>query len=281
MFVAASLYATGVGVLSIMDALIKAVSVRYPTPEIAFARYGFGLLAIALILAVLRPGWPSRQALVVNGLRSVLSAGVVLTFFYALSILPLADTVALSFLSPLFLALFGSWLLGERLTPTIWLALGVGFVGMIAILGGEIGQSHYGDLAIAGALAAAVSAVLYALSMVLLRSRATVDRVPVIVFILNFGSVILLAPLAFYNWKPISSNDLAIFVVIGVFGTVGHLLLASAFTRAEAARLAPLEYTALLWAGAIGFFAFKELPSLPVLAGIVLILASAIISTRR
>jgi S-adenosylmethionine uptake transporter len=281
MFVAAGLYATGVGVLSIMDALIKAVAVRYPTPEIAFARYAFGLLAIAMILAVLRPGWPSRQAIVVNGIRSVISAGVVLTFFYALSVLPLADTVALSFLSPLFLALFGSWLLGERLTPTIWIALSVGFVGMIAILGGEIGQSHYGDLAVTGALAAAVSAVLYALSMVLLRSRATVDRVPVIVFILNLGTLILLTPLAIYNWKPISSNDLGLFVVIGVFGTAGHLLLASAFTRAEAARLAPLEYTALLWAGAIGFFAFKEIPSLPVLAGIVLILASAIISTRR
>ena len=112
------LYAAGVGALSLMDATVKQVAWRYPTIEVGFLRYLTGTIVIGLIVVWMRPGWPSRQMIFVNGIRSVLTSALALTFFFSLTALPLAEAVALTFLSPAFLALFGAWLLKEPLSPT-------------------------------------------------------------------------------------------------------------------------------------------------------------------
>jgi drug/metabolite transporter (DMT)-like permease len=274
------LYTGGVGCLSMMDATVKLVASRYPIPQVSFLRYVMGTIVIGLIVVWLRPGWPSREMIRINGLRSVLTSVLALTFFFSLTALPLAEAVALSFLSPAFLALFAAWILKEHLSPRIGLALGVGFLGMLIIVGGKIGANTYGPLALTGACAAFASAILYALSMVLLRARASVDSIPLIVLVLHVGATVLLAGPAAYVWTPVSAGDLAIFGGIGVLGTGGHLLLANAFARAQAGRLAPLEYTALLWAAGLGYVFFSEVPGIATVVGALFIVASAVLSNR-
>ena len=234
------LYFCGVGCLSIMDATVKQVAPRYSTFEVSFLRFVAGTIVIAVIVAWLRPGWPSREMISVNGIRSVLTVLTSLTFFFALTALPLAETVALTFLTPAFLALFGAWLLKERLSSQIGVALGIGFLGMLVIVGGQIGTTAYGPLALAGACAALAAAVFYALSMVLLRSRATRDPIPLIVLVLHICATTILAVPAVLTWQTPSRQDAMIFGAIGVLGTGGHLLLANAFARSQAGRLAAL-----------------------------------------
>lgn len=271
----------GVGVLSAMDAMIKHVAERHHTFEIAFLRYALGLIFVAAAVAFVRPGWPSRESLIVNGSRSFIVALTATCFFYALGALPLAETVALSFLSPIFLAIFGVLLLREPLDGRIGLALALGLAGMLVIVGPRIGSEAYSSEATLGAVAALISAVAYALAMTLLRARARHDPVVTIVFIQNIGpALILLAP-AMFVWTTPDPVDWSVFLMIGFAGVAGHLLLAMAFARAQAARLAPLEYTALVWAILFGFLFYGEVPTAYVLAGAALIVAAAVAASRR
>lgn len=270
----------GIGVLSVMDAIIKGLAAHFPTFQLAFARYLFGSLAILLLVAVVRPGWPSWETIRANGLRAVFVVSTAVTFFYALGTLPLAETLALSFLSPIFMAMFAALILKETIDRKIVSALVCGLAGMVVIVGGKLGQGSF-DGSLLGVAAVLISAVTYALSMVLLRARAMRDPVVTIVAIQNVAPFFILLGPAGWVWTPAPAAIWGWFVLIGILGVGGHLLMARAFAKAEAARLAPLEYTALVWAVAIGLFAFGEVPTLATLAGALLIMAGAVIATRR
>jgi drug/metabolite transporter (DMT)-like permease len=112
--------------LSLMDALIKLLTARYPTFQIVWLRFSFGLVGATLLLAFMRPGWPGRETILFNWTRSLLVMVVATTFFFALSVLPLAEDIALSFVSPLFMVLFGVLLVGEKIDSRIGIALAAG-----------------------------------------------------------------------------------------------------------------------------------------------------------
>ncbi len=269
------------GLLSLMDALIKLLTARYPTFQIVWLRFSFGLIGAAILLAFTRPGWPGRETIIFNGTRSLLVVVVATTFFYALSVLPLAEAIALSFVSPLFMVLFGVLLLGERIDSRIGIAIAAGLAGMLLIAGTRIGDASYSQSAWLGALAAVTSAMAYGLVMVLLRARATRDPLPTIVFFQNLGPCLILALPAAYVWTPLSGQDLALFAVIGAIGVTGHYLLAQAFTGAEAARLAPITYVTLVWATLFGYLFFSEWPTASALAGAALIVAGTLVTQRN
>lgn len=273
--------AFGIGVLNLMDGTIKEATSRYPAVEVAFLRFVFGTAISLVVVLANRTGWPSWEALRANGLRSVLVAMTATLFFYALSVLPLIDAIGVSFSSPFFVVLFGALLLGERLDTRIWLALGLGFAGMLIILGGQLGQSTYTSTAWVGALAVVGSTLTYALSMVLLRARARKDPLLIIVLIHSLGPGLILALPALWVWTPVSAPDLLLFLAMGGLGFVGHLALGLAFSRAEAARLAPVEFTALVWGSLIGFFAFGEVPGWLTLLGTGLIVVGTLLNSRR
>ena len=123
--------------------------------------------------------------------------------------------------------------------------------------------------------------MLYALSVVLLRQRAQRDKFMHIVIFQNVGPMLLISPFGLAVWQPVSAPHLAWFVGMGVLGVIGHVLMATAFAKAQAARLAPLEYTALVWAAAIGYAVFDEIPTLTSLTGGALIVGAALIASRR
>ena len=273
--------AVAIGVLTMMDATIKEASSRYPTLEVAFLRFLFGSLISLTVAVVMRIGWPSMESVRANALRSVLVALTAALFFFALSVLPLADAIGVSFASPFFVVLFGALILGERLDRRIWLALGLGLLGMLVILGGQIGRSVYTDRAWLGALAAVGSALTYALSMVLLRARARKDPILLIVLMHSLGPGLILLVPAVLVWVWPTGRDLVLFAAMGALGFAGHFGLAMAFSRAEAARLAPVEYTALVWGTLIGFFVFAEVPGLLTIAGTLLIVLGTILNGRR
>jgi drug/metabolite transporter (DMT)-like permease len=269
----------GLALLCAMDALIKGVAQRFPVFEVAFARYLFGSLLILGLAAVARPGWPSAETLRANGLRALLVVITATTFYYALARLPLAETIALSFLSPIFVALAANLVLGETIDRRIVSGLGAGFAGMLVIVAGQTGLSFGGSFS--GVAAVLVSAVTYALSMVLLRARAQTDPVVTIVTIQNVAPAAILLVPALLVWQQPSPADWGVLALLGTLGVLGHLLMARAYAKAQAARLAPLEYTALLWASLFGFAFFGEVPTPTTLAGAALIIGGAVVASRR
>jgi len=235
----------GIGSLSLMDGIIKHAAAGHATSQAVMMRYMFGALVAFLVFRLTRTAWPALRIVRPHAWRAVLVVSTAVTFFYALVTLPLAVTLALSFTSPIFIAIAATVLVRE-------------LPGVLVVLWDELTRTTgEGTL---GILAALASAVTYALSMVTLKTRAGRDPVPTIVLLQN----------AFAG----------LFAVIGVLGAGGHLCMASAYGRADASRLGVLEYTAFVWAVAIGFFAFAEIPSLGTVAGAALIVAGAWLASR-
>jgi S-adenosylmethionine uptake transporter len=269
------------GLLTLMDALIKVLTARYPTLEIAFLRYLFGLAGAAVYAGWARPGWPTREATLHNSLRALLIVVIATSFFFALGRLPLADAIALSFISPVLTALLGALVLGERLDWRVAVALAAGFAGMLLIVGGSLGATRYDNDVLIGAAAVLVSAIGYSVNIIMLRHRATRDPLAQIVLFQNLGPALILAVPGLMVWTAPTPADLALFAVIGTIGVAAHTMLAHAFARIEAARLAPVGYVTLVWGVVFGFLFFAEVPGLATVAGALLIVLGTLVSQRR
>jgi len=268
------------GLLTLMDALIKQLSPRYNVLEIAFLRYAFGMIGAVVYALWKQPGWPTREAAAYNGLRAFLIVITATSFFFALGHLPLADAIAMSFISPALTALLGAMLLGERLDWRIGLALATGFLGMLLIVGGKIGGAGLDETVMVGAVAVLVSAVGDSLNKIMLRHRATRDPLAQIILFQNLGPALILAVPALWVWSAPSLADLAQFALLGTLGVVAHTMLAHAFARIEAARLAPVTYVTLVWGVLFGFLFFAEIPGLATFAGAALIVFGTILTRR-
>jgi drug/metabolite transporter (DMT)-like permease len=274
-----------IGLLSAMDAMVKAQAASYATLQIAVLRFAFGSLAILATIAIVRPPWPRPSAILANSWRAVLGATTVATFFYALARLPLAETLALALLAPCFTVLFGAVLLREKVGIAIILALVAGLGGMLLIIAPKFSGPGMSVSALEGTAAVLLSTLTYSLSLVLLRSRATRDHPTIIVAVQNIGSGLILtlalpfAPPA--PWPPLASSDMLSFGALGVVGVAGHLLLTKAYAMAPAARLASADYTSLLFAAIFGFIYFSETPTLTTIAGAAFIIASSLVASRR
>jgi drug/metabolite transporter (DMT)-like permease len=269
------------GLLTLMDALIKQLSPRYPTLEIAFLRYAFGMVGAIAYALWMRPGWPTRAAATYNGLRALLIVVTATSFFFALGRLPLADAIAMSFISPALTALLGAMLLGERLDWRIAVALAAGFLGMLLIVGGKLGGAGVGEEVLIGAAAVLLSAVGYSLNLIMLRHRATRDPLAQIILFQNLGPALILALPAFLVWTTPTPADLAQFALLGTVGVIAHTMLAHAFARIEAARLAPITYVTLVWGVLFGFLFFAEVPGLATILGSALIVLGTLVTQRR
>jgi drug/metabolite transporter (DMT)-like permease len=274
-----------VGLLSAMDAAIKGLSSSFSTPQIALLRYVSGSLAIIAVIAVARPPRPTLNTIFANIWRAVLGVITALTFFFALGRLPLAETLALALLSPCCTVVFGALLLGEKVGRPVIVALIIGLVGMLTIVAPKFGGGTASVAALEGAAAVMVSTLTYSLSLILLRSRATRDHPMTIVAVQNIGSVAILGALAPFApvelWRPLAGADILHFAALGVLGIAGHLLIVRAYSLAPAARMAPSDYTALIYASVFGYLFFAETPALTTVIGALLIIASSLAATRK
>jgi drug/metabolite transporter (DMT)-like permease len=269
------------GLLTLMDAIIKQLSPRYPTLQIAFLRFAFGMVGAVAYALWTRPGRPTRDATFYNGLRAGLVVLTATSFFFALSLLPLADAIALSFISPVLTALMGTLILGERLDWRVAVALVAGFLGMLLIVGGKLGSTGLGPEVLMGAAAVLLSAVAYSLNIIMLRHRATRDPLAQIILFQNAGPTLILLLPALWVWVAPSLADLGQFAICGTLGVVAHTMLAHAFARIEAAKLAPIAYVTLVWGVLFGFLFFAEVPGLATLSGAALIVIGTLITQRR
>ena len=155
----------------------------------------------------------------------------------------------------------------------------IGFVGVLITLnGGQFGTSLTPDR-LTGFGAVMVSACLYAVSIVLLRKRAAQDGGFVIALYANVFPAIFIAPIAFIYGEPASLSDAPVLLFAAFFGMLIWVLMTSAYARAPAQRLAPVEYTALLWSALIGWYVFKEVPSVGLWIGAGFIVGACLIVT--
>lgn len=264
------------GTLTVMDAGIKWLTDEYPVPQIGFMRYAVGIVVAVVFawrfggIATLRTSRPIGHAL-----RSIFNLGTMLTFYYALDLLPLADTIAIGYAAPLFMTILSVPLLGERVGWRRWSAVVVGFAGVIVIV--QPSPSGIGP----GALFALAAAMLYALTLVTSRQLSTTESSHTILFYYSVFVLIALAGFMPAMWVTPRLEDLWIILLVGIGGSFGQFFLNQAFRYGEVSLLAPLDYVALIWATLLGFLLWGDIPSAWMWIGAAVIVASGIYIIRR
>lgn len=269
-----------IGLLSWMDAFMKnaALAVGAYSALLLRAPIGFAIAAPTWLLAGGR--WPARAVLRIHLIRGVVVAAMAFLFFFSLTLLPLAQAIAISFVAPLIALFLASLLLGERIERRAVIGALLGLAGVGVILAGKIWREAMPEGAPLGIAAVLGSAVLYAWNLVLQRQQAQVAKPLEVASFQNAITFLVLAGFAPFFLelpKPGEWADIAISAVLSVSGA---LLFTWGYARAETQRLAPLEYTGFLWAALFGWLFFGEGVSAATIAGAALIVAGCWIATR-
>lgn len=259
-----------------MGGLVRLASADMSNRQVVFFRNLFGLLVLVPIVWQRRRSFALRSAhpgLLVA--RSLFGLAAMYCFFYALSVLPLADAVLLNFTAPLFIPFVAMLWLGEPVSPRIWVAIVLGFAGVLFIL--RPGGGLYHGAALIGLSSGAFAAV----AMVSLRKlSATEPPLRVVVYygaICTLVSAIMVVP----GWRTVEPRLLAILAAAGGFATLGQYLLSRGYGCAPAAQIGPFTYTSVVFAAAYGWLFWQEVPGWATAAGTLLVFVAAVLATRH
>lgn len=270
----------GVSFLSLMDAFMKEAALLIGAYTATVLRAFIGAALIAPVWLSRRPSMPTRTVWKLHLTRGVVSAFMALTFFFSLTLLPLAEAIALSFIAPLIALYLARVLLGEVISRAAIGASVLGFAGTLVIVGGRIGQGKFDEGAALGVASLFVSALLYAYNFIVIRRQAQVaGPLEIATFHSGIGGLVLLT-LAPLLWETPSGDALVPLLAAGALTVAGSLAIAWAYARAEANVLVPTEYSGFVWASLFGWLFFREAVTLPTLAGTALIIGGCWLATR-
>ncbi len=227
--------------LSLMDAYMKSAALAVGALTAAWLRSAIATgIALPLWLARGRR-WPDRQVLKLHLQRSVVATFMALTFFYAITKLPLAEAIAISFVAPLIALYLARVLLGETISRQAVVASLLGFAGTLVIIGGKMGQSDFDRDTALGLAAILVSALLYAYSFILIRRQSQVAGPAEIATFHSGVSLVLLGLAVPFLFEMPDRSTLVDLTAAAVLTVAGAMAFAWAYARAEAQVLVPLD----------------------------------------
>ena len=270
----------GVASFTLMDAVMKDLSLAIGVYNAMLWRMPAGILMGGTLFFGLRSRWPSAPVLRLHMLRSAVVTCVALAFFWGIVRVPLAEGIAIIFVAPLIALYLAAFWLGEEVGSSALLASALGIAGVVVIGAGKL-QLGYSREAVLGLSAIFGSAVLYALNLVLQRKLAQVAAPIEVGFFQSVFSFPLLALAApWFGVLPAVGNVPSIFAAAWL-SLVSVVLLSWAYARAEAQVLLPVEYTAFIWAALFGWIWWGESITAWTLAGTALIVAGCVLANYR
>ncbi|MBE1293897.1 MAG: EamA family transporter [Rhodobacteraceae bacterium] len=263
-------------IYSTHDVVVKHLGASFSPFQIVFfsSLFSFPLITLMLVRdpthGNLRPVHPWWVAL-----RSLCVVICPTAAFYAFSVLPLAQVYALLFSTPLLVTVLAIPVLGEKVGIWRMLAVLVGLLGVMIVVRPGATELNVGHLA---ALVAAGTA---ALQSVIVRKIGQDERRVVLMLYPLLISVAVMSVAMGFVYQPVAAPDLAGFAIVAVFGFIATLLMVSAYTIGEAALVAPMQYSQIIWAVIFGMLLFDETPDAPTLIGAAVIVASGLFIIAR
>ena len=261
----------GIAGFAVMDATIKWLTADYPVAQIVALRSWFGLPLLALF-ALYGGGvkaLKTRRPFVHVG-RYLLVLALSFSFFWALSQMKLVDAIAITFAAPIFITALSVPLLKEPVGLHRWVAISVGFCGVLVMLRPGAGVFQWAALVVIG------SVVVYALLMITTRAHKSTESTAALMLYPQLGMTLTGIILAPFFWVTPSLVDFGLFAIAGMFGSIGVICVTHAFRLGPAAVISPFEYSALIWATLLGYFLWDELPDSITLVGAVTVISSGL-----
>lgn len=242
--------------------------------QVVLLRNIFAFLSILPFLIPL--GWRGIRTtrLRLHLLRAAVGTASMLTWFWALAHLPFAEAITFSFTTPLFATIGAVLVLKEVVHLRRWLAIGVGFVGVLIMM--RPGASF----ALADGLAL-VSAVLMAVSTLMIKSLVGTESVRVVLFYMGIFMIPLSLPAALPVWEPLTTAQWGMGIVMGICATLAHVTLNRAFALTDASAVQPFDFIRLPLAAGVGYLVWHEKPDVWTWVGGAVIVGSSVYIAHR
>ena len=285
----------GALIFTLQDVVIKLVSGRYPLSEVLAIRCIVAFLPLIVLihfdgglgrLRLQRP-WPLLA-------RGALLLGSYISYYLAIAAMPLAEAVSLFYSAPLFIVLLSGPILGERTTLSRWLAVTVGFIGVIIVCRPGSGAID------PAALLSVISAAFYGLAQLMARKLGVNERASIMAFTQNATFLVAATAMGIAAgdgalagsgnasmefllraWAVPSPADMALVGATGLVAAVASWLLTHAYRIAEANVVAPFEYSSIPWATICGILIWHEMPNAYTIVGVLVIVGAGIYVLHR
>lgn len=266
----------GFAIFATHDVIVKYLGTTYSPFQILFfsVLFGFPLVSVKLVrdtsadtMRARHPWW--------NALRTLSIIGSTLCVFYAFSVLPLAETYSILFTVPLMITLLSIPVLGERVGIHRGCAVLVGLAGVLFVVRPDATTFTLGHMA------AFAGAFCSSLASIIVRRIGREERDLVLLLYPMLGSFLVMAVLTPLDYKPMPLNDLVAVAVLSALGFLALNCMIGAYKAGEAAIVAPMQYSQILWATVFGVIFFNEVPETRTLIGALVIIASGLYIVLR
>ena len=265
-------------VFAAQDALSRHLAAEYSVFLVVMIRYWF-FAAFVIALAVRRSGSLRKAAAtsqpMVQIFRGLLLAGEICVMVLGFTLLGLVESHAIFACYPLLVAALSGPVLGERVGPWRWAAIGVGFVGVLVIL--RPGHTVFAPAAAIPLL----SAFLFALYGLLTRYVARKDTAITSFFWTGTVGAVAMTAVGIWTWEPMTGPDYAMMATLCVTGVAGHFMLIKCYEVAEASAVQPFAYLQMVFAAALGLLVFGEVLEMNVVIGASIVVAAGLFTLWR
>ena len=260
---------------SLMDVIVK-WSVEYPIGQVLFFRGFFGIIFYFFVIPRVRlHNFYKTKRPGLHALRCISGLIALVAIFIALRKLPLATVVSISFAAPIFTTIFSIFLLSEKVGIFRWMAVIIGFIGILVITEPGISQLNiYYIFPIIFCLGLSYVAIS-------IRQLSTTEPVWLISFYFSLSITLLSLITIPQGWVMPNLKHFILLSLVGVFGGVANLWLSQSYKYSEVSLVTPLKYLALVFAIIFGYFIWDEIPTVKTLAGAFLVIISTLIIFRR
>ena len=260
---------------SILDAFQKTAVINHSIFQLLFIKYIFTLL-LSCSEAKRKNNykfWQSNNVKlqVLRSFFSIIESGC---FVLAFRYLSLADVHSVGSLTPVIIVALSALILKENVSPKTWIAIFIGFLGVLIIL--RPGLSIF-DIK---SLLPLMAAFFLGLYQVVTRKVSENDSTETSLFYTSLIGFIVMSILAFVYWQPLTLNSYFLFTGIGIFFSMGIYFQIIALSKARASIIQPFHYTLIFWAIILGYLVYDDLPDMPTVAGAIIIAASGIYVLR-
>lgn len=267
--------ALGMFLFSAVDTLGKFLTANLHPVQIVWSRQLGLVIGVAVLLA-----WHGRSVLHTRHpwlqiTRGALAAGSATCFIAAVAYVPLADAVAVTFVAPFITTLLGALILREFVGIRRWIAIGIGFFGMLLVVRPGMGIVHPAVFLVI------LAASMFSVRQILSRHLASSDRTATTVAYTALVSIVLLTlPLPFI-WRAPTGTEIGLLAGMAVLAGLAELLVIRSLEMAQAVVLAPVHYSLLIWGTFYGYVVFGQIPDGWTWAGAAIIMASGLYTLHR